>query len=75
MNPADYLKIFSLWNKFKSNHPKFPAFMKAASTHALKEGSVIEVCVITADGEKIESNIKITAADLELLEEVKKLQQ
>lgn len=75
MNPTDYLKIFGLWNKFKTNHPKFPAFMKAASQNALREGSIIEIGVTTAEGEKIESNIKITAADLELLEEVKRFQQ
>lgn len=73
MNPMDYMKVFGMWNKFKENHPKFPAFLKAAAQSGLKEDTIMEIKITTADGEVIESNLKISASDMELVEEFKQL--
>lgn len=37
---------------------------------ALKEGSIMAITVTTPDGEKIETNLRIKAEDLELLKEL-----
>ena len=69
-NIGNMMKIMSAWNIFKRNHPKFPAFCNAVSKRALKEGSIMAITVTTPDGEKIETNLRIKAEDLELLKEL-----
>ena len=65
-NIGNMMKIMNAWNIFKRNHPKFPAVSK----RALKEGSIMAITVTTPDGEKIETNLRIKAEDLELLKEL-----
>lgn len=72
-NPASIFQMINLWNKFKQNHPKFPKFMTAAYQNGMKEGSIIEINVTTADGQNFCSNLKISAADMELIEQLKEL--
>ncbi|MDE5867023.1 MAG: hypothetical protein K2H31_10555 [Lachnospiraceae bacterium] len=72
-NPAAILQMMNLWNKFKQNHPKFPKFMTAVYQNGIKEGSIIEINVTTADGQSLNSNLKISADDMELIEQLKKL--
>lgn len=71
INPMQLLKIKGLWDQFTERHPKFPAFLKALGQGAVTEGSVFEITVTTPDGRKISSNLKITAEDMELIEEIK----
>lgn len=72
-NPAAIMQMMNLWNKFKQNHPKFPKFMTAVYQNGIKEGSIIEINVTTADGQSLNSNLKISADDMELIEQLKKL--
>lgn len=72
-NPAAIFQLMNLWNKFKQNHPKFPKFMTAVYQNGIKEGSIIEINVTTADGQSLNSNLKISAEDMELIEQIKKL--
>lgn len=72
-NPAAILQMMNLWNKFKQNHPKFPKFMTAVYQNGIKEGSIIEINVTTADGQSLNSNLKISADDMELIEQLKNL--
>ncbi|MBQ6805959.1 MAG: hypothetical protein IJO97_00820 [Lachnospiraceae bacterium] len=72
-NPAAIFQIMNIWNKFKQNHPKFPKFMTAVYQNGIKEGSIIEINVTTADGQSLNSNLKISAEDMELIEQLKKL--
>lgn len=67
------LKLMGAWNRFKSNHPKFPAFMKAVQKRGFKENMIIEMIITEPDGEKIETSLKITQSDLELLAELKNM--
>ncbi len=72
-NPTAIFQMMNLWNKFKQNHPKFPKFMTAVYQNGIKEGSIIEINVTTADGQSLNSNLKITASDMELIEQLKEL--
>lgn len=66
MNPMMLMKITSMIEKFKSNHPKvFPFFREAAGK--IREGAVIEITVTDPEGGSITSNIRVTSDDLELL--------
>lgn len=47
--------------------------MTAAYQNGMKEGSIIEINVTTADGQNFCSNLKISAADMELIEQLKDL--
>lgn len=72
-NPAAIMQMMNLWNKFKQNHPKFPKFMTAVYHNGIKEGSIIEINVTTADGQSLNSNLKISAEDMELIEQLRSL--
>ncbi len=72
-NPAALLQMMNLWNRFERNHPKFPLFLKAVAQKGIKEGSIIEIRVTTADGENFDSNLKVSAEDMELVEQMKNL--
>ena len=74
MNPLDMMKFSSLWSTCTANHPKFPKFIAAASRKGvLAEGSVIAMQITTPNGETLETNLKITASDLELVQQLKKM--
>ena len=73
MNPMDLFKIKGLWDKFTRNHPKFPLFMQAVGKSAISEGTIFEFKVTTANGETYSSNLKVSASDMEILEELKNL--
>ncbi len=72
-NPAALLQMMNLWNRFEKNHPKFPMFLKAVAQKGIKEGSIIEIKVTTADGENFDSNLKVSAEDMELVAQMKNL--
>ena len=67
MNPMEMMKIAQAWQTFSANHPKFLPFVNAVSQGTLVEGSVIEIAVITPEGKKLESNLKLTQSDLEFI--------
>ena len=75
MNPMGLFQLKSLWDKFQANHPKFPMFLSALQTNGIKEGTIIDITITEPDGEKIQSNLKITASDMELFEQLKQLSQ
>ena len=62
--------MMKVMNAFKQNHPKFPAFCSAVSRRGIREGSILEVTYISPEGEKLTTNIKVQASDLELLREL-----
>lgn len=72
-NPAALLQMMNLWNCFEHNHPKFPKFLKAVAQKGIKEGSIIEIKVTTADGESFDSNLKVSAEDMDLVSQMKNL--
>ena len=64
-NIGNMMKVMNAWNTFKQNHPKFPAFCSAVSRRGIRE-----VTYISPEGEKLTTNIKVQASDLELLREL-----
>lgn len=60
-------------DRFRTNHPKFPMFLKAISQDALREGTVIEINVTTPEGKTYCSNVKLTPDDMELIDALKKM--
>ena len=72
-NPAAILQMMNLWNRFQNNHPKFPKFISAVMKNAIKEDSIIEIKVTTAEGESYDSNLKINAEDMELIRQIKEM--
>lgn len=71
MNPAMLFKIKGAWEKFVQNHPKFPLFLRAASTSGIREGYIIEVKITDTDGKAICTNVKLTESDMELMGMIK----
>jgi hypothetical protein len=73
MNMPNPLKLMELKNRFDKNHPKFSAFIKAAGRDALTEGSIITVSIQAPGKDELITNLKVTADDLALIEEIKNL--
>ncbi len=73
MNPAAIFQMKALWDRFTANHPKFPKFLQAAAASSVDEGTVIEIKITKSNGDSIASNLKITAEDLELFQELKNI--
>ncbi len=72
----NFMKLFqmkSLWDRFIKNHPKLPMFGRAVIGQAVHEGTIIEISVTTAEGQNLVTNLKISAEDMELLNEALKL--
>ena len=67
-NFGDMFQAFQAWNTFKSNHPKFPAFMRAVERDGIREGTVVEIKVTSPEGKERETNLKVTASDLALFD-------
>ncbi len=65
MNLGNLMQLKNSWTTFTQNHPKFPKFLQAAST-AVKEDTLIEIKITTAEGKVIETNLKVKASDIEL---------
>ena len=72
MNPMSMMKIKGLMSGFAANHPKVPAFFKAASD-SIGVDSVIEISVTTADGKTLCTNMKVKPEDVQLVEELKNI--
>lgn len=75
MNPMDVYKVTQLWSRFCKNHPKFPVFGKTFLQRGLREGMILDLTVTDTDGEVLRTNIRLTADDIAMVEELKKLQR
>lgn len=73
MNPAKIFQLKASWDRFAAAHPKFPLFLRAVSDgNVMQEGTIAEITITTADGRKYETNLKLTANDLQLLNSIRK---
>lgn len=75
LNPMQLLGLKKDFDKFKSNHPRFFQFVTAVAQAGLKEGTILECKVVTPEGREMQTNIKITVDDLELLQKLKEMSQ
>ena len=67
LNPLHILKIKSILNDFRTRHPGFARFIKAIRKKGLPQGSVLEVKITFPEGQTMETNIRVSEEDLELL--------
>ena len=67
MNPVDLLQIGTKIQKFKEQHPRFPAFVKKVGKEAITEGAVVEIKVTSVEGRDYVTNMRLTADDVDLL--------
>ena len=67
MNPMMIMQLQQRLGLFQNDHPKVMPFLQAVGDNAMQEGTVIDMKVTTADGQTIESNIKINANDVETM--------
>ena len=65
MNLGNLMQLKNSWATFTQNHQKFPKILQAASP-AVKEDTLIEIKITTAEGKVIETNLKVKASDIEL---------
>lgn len=73
MNPTAIFKAKKSWDTFCGNHPRFPAFVQAVQSEGMREGMVIEVSVTTPEGKKLATNVKLTASDIQVINDLKGL--
>ena len=71
MNPMMLMQLQQRLGLFQQDHPKVMPFMQAVGANAVTEGTVFAVKVTTPDGKVLESNIKLTANDIETLNMMK----
>lgn len=71
VNPAMLFKIKGAWERFVSNHPKFPMFMSAVSANGIREGYILELKITDTEGKTICTNVKLTESDMELIDMIK----
>ncbi len=73
MDFSGIMKMKNAWSRFTKNHPKFPQFLNAVHRKGIKEGSIIEIKITDPDGTELCTNIRVTASDIELFDELKKM--
>lgn len=73
MNPMKLFQMKAAWDRFQANHPKFPQFLQAVGKSGVAEGTVIEITVTTKEGRVLNSSLKLTEADMELVDEIKNI--
>lgn len=70
MNPMKTMKLAVAWKQFIDRHPKFAKFITEVPKQTFKENTVIDITITTDDGKKYVSNMKISAEDLAVFEEL-----
>ena len=71
MDIGTVMKMKNYWDRFTKGHPKFPAFLKAAKNLDYEEVTVIAVSITEPDGKVLETNLKLNAEDLAILNELR----
>lgn len=72
-NISMMLKLRSAWSTFSSNHPGVAGFISQAGKRGVEEGSIIDVKITYPDGTHLETNMRVTASDLELMQTLKEI--
>ena len=74
MNPAAMIKLMTMRQKFNNNHPKVESFLQKVLFSGLPEGTVIETTLTKPGTDPVTCNMKVTPDDLEMMNELKNLQ-
>ena len=70
-NIGAMMKIRTAWAKFTQNHPKFPMFLSDMQRNGIHEGTIIDIKITDVSGRVVETNLRVTASDIELFESLK----
>ena len=73
MNPIQMMRIKGMWDRFRERHPKLPLFINAVGSNCIVEGSIFEIDVTTPEGGHYTTNLKLTAEDIETIQQLKDL--
>lgn len=68
LNPMALMKLKSRLSLFRRDHPKVSPFLSKVKEEGLREGTVLEVRVLTPEGNKQAMNIRLNANDIETLQ-------
>lgn len=75
MNPAALFRLKGAWQSFTQNHPKFPLFLQAVQNTPMQAGTVIDLKITTPEGKTMQTNVRLTASDLELIASLRDMVQ
>ena len=67
VNPMKLLELKNQWAEFEKRHPKFVQFIMTVARNGVSEQSVIAVKITLPDGREVESNMKVTKEDIEMI--------
>ena len=73
MDFSSIMKVKGAWDTFTRNHPKFMPFMQAVGREAVGEGTIVEVKVVSPEGKEFNTNMKLTASDMELFSQIRNM--
>ena len=73
INPMDLFKVKGLLGEFGTIHPKFFPFLQAVAQAGAKEGTIVEMTVTTPEGTKMETNLRLSESDLELIRLIREM--
>jgi hypothetical protein len=73
VNPLQIMKLKTQLNDFRKRHPGFTRFIMAIRRKGLPEGSVLDVKITTPDGEKMTTNFRVEAEDIEFVSMISEL--
>ena len=71
MNPMLLMQLQQRLSQFQQDHPKVMPFFQAVGNNAVQEGTVFAIKVTTPDGKTLESNIRLTANNIETINMMK----
>lgn len=71
MNPAIIMKLMNARSKFQNAHPKFASFLETMMRKGVQEGTIIEITVTGPEGNSITGNMRVTASDMELIQDLR----
>lgn len=75
MNPLKLMQLQNSFKQFQNRHPKLPLFFQDMFQNHMAEGTILEVKVIDPDGGEHVANMKVLREDLQMIEDLKDLQQ
>ena len=66
-------KMKKAWSTFSSNHPGVAGFFGQIGRRGIGEGAVLDMKVTYPDGTHMETNMRVTQSDLELVQMLREL--
>lgn len=75
MNPTALFRLKGAWQSFTQNHPKFPLFLQAVQNTPMQAGTVIDLKITTPEGKTMQTNVRLTESDLELIASLRDMVQ